>query len=154
MNRRVVIAVVAAVLIVAALVALTRPKQAQRVVREEARKQVPQASAAASVPAHYETAPERGSLAPTLPPEKFAGVTREAYRAVREMPELIAQMPCYCHCDESFGHKSLQSCFIDDHAAHCAVCVNEALLAYKLRKEHGLAAPQIREHIIAEYATQ
>ena len=103
-----------------------------------------------SVPAHYETAPPRSSLEPTLAPEKFTGKAQEAYRVVREEPQLIAQLPCYCYCDRGFGHKSLHSCFVDDHAAHCAVCVDEALLAYNLQKQ-GLSPQQIREKIIAQY---
>lgn len=103
------------------------------------------------VPAFYEIAPSRASLGPTLPPERFTGLTRDAYRAVREIPVTIAQMPCYCHCDRGMGHKSLYSCFEDDHAAHCAVCVNEALVALKLEKEGKLTAPQIRERIVAQF---
>jgi hypothetical protein len=98
------------------------------------------------VPAYYETAPSRGSLGPTLAPEKFEGLTRDAYRAAREISTTLAQLPCYCYCDRGMGHKSLYSCFEDDHASHCAVCVNEALLAHKLEKE-GKSAPQIRERI-------
>ena len=103
------------------------------------------------IPAHFEVAPSKSSLGPTLEPEKFTGPTREAYRAVREIPVTIAQLPCYCHCDRGFGHKSLYSCFEDDHAAHCAVCVNEALLALKLEKEQKLSPAQIRQMIIAQY---
>ena len=110
-------------------------------------------AAAARVPAHYETTPAAASLAPTLPPENFKGLARDAYKAVGEMPQTIAQLPCYCHCDEGFGHKSLQSCFVDDHAAHCDVCVKEALAAYRLQKQ-GLTAPQIRDRIVAEYSNQ
>jgi hypothetical protein len=102
------------------------------------------------VPAHFEQAPSRSSLASTLAPEKFEGLTRDAYKAVREIPVTIAQMPCYCHCDRGFGHKSLYSCFEDDHAAHCAVCVNEALMALKLEKE-GKTAPQIRDQIVEAF---
>lgn len=105
------------------------------------------------VPA-FEVAPTRASLNPTLDPERFTGMTREAYRAVRQIPVTIAQLPCYCHCDEGFGHKSLYSCFEDDHAAHCAVCVNEALLALTLEKEQKLTPAQIRERIVAQYANQ
>ena len=105
------------------------------------------ASSTPVIPAHFETAPSRSSLGPTLAPEKFEGLTRDAYRAAREIPMTLAQMPCYCHCDRGMGHKSLYSCFEDDHASHCAVCVNEALLAYKLEKEDKLSAPQIRERI-------
>lgn len=103
-----------------------------------------------SIPAHYETEPPRSSLAPTLEPEKFNGKTREAYRIAREAPQLIAQLPCYCYCDRGFGHKSLHSCYVDDHAAHCAVCVDEVLIAYDLQKR-GLSPQQIREKIIAQY---
>ena len=110
------------------------------------------ASGAHTIPAYFEVAPSKSSLAPTLEPEKFTGLTRDAYRAVREIPVTIAQLPCYCHCDKGYGHKSLYSCFEDDHAAHCAVCVNEALLALKLEKEQKLTPAQIRETIVAQYS--
>jgi len=105
------------------------------------------------VPAHYEVPPSISGLEPTLPPESFTGLTKDAYRVAGEIPQTLAQLPCYCHCDEGFGHKSLQSCFVDDHAAHCAICVNEALAAYKLQQQ-GMTPAQIRERIIAEYASQ
>ena len=104
------------------------------------------------IPAHFETPPNRASLGPTLPPEQFTGPTRDAYRAAREIPVTLAQLPCYCHCDRGFGHKSLHSCFEDEHAAHCAVCVNEALLALKLEKEQKLMPAQIRDTIVAQYS--
>jgi hypothetical protein len=110
------------------------------------------ASGANTVPAFFQVAPSKSSLAPTLAPEKFTGPTRDAYRAVREIPVTIAQLPCYCHCDKGFGHKSLYSCFEDDHAAHCAVCVNEALLALKLEREQKLSPAQIRETIVAQFS--
>lgn len=113
----------------------------------------PAKSGVQRVPA-YEVAPVRASLAPTLDPERFTGLTRDAYRAVRQIPTTIAQLPCYCHCDEGFGHKSLYSCFEDDHAAHCAVCVNEALLALTLERQQKLNPAQIRERIVAQYSNQ
>lgn len=105
------------------------------------------------VPAFQKTAAELNSLPATLAPQKFAGKTRLAYQAVAQIPKTIAQLPCYCHCDEGFGHKSLHSCFVDDHASHCAVCVDEALLAYKLQTEGGLKPEQIRERIVAQYGS-
>src|SRR5262249_42179743 len=81
----------------------------------------PAAQALNTIPAHYDHAPSRSSLGPTLEPEKFtAGPVRDAYRAAREIPETLAQLPCYCHCDRGMGHKSLYSCYQDDHASHCA----------------------------------
>ncbi len=106
------------------------------------------------VPAHFKTPPSRASLPPTLDAEQFTGQTRAAYSAVKEIPQTIAQLPCYCYCDEGFGHKSLHSCFEDDHGAHCAVCVNEVLMAYRMEKEMKLTPAQIRERIIAYYSSQ
>jgi hypothetical protein len=109
------------------------------------------AATAKTVPAYFEHAPSRSSLGPTLQPEQFTGLVRDAYRAVREIPQTIAQMPCYCHCDRGMGHKSLYSCFEDDHASHCAVCVNEALLALKLEREQKLTPAQIRDRIVQQF---
>jgi hypothetical protein len=106
----------------------------------------------ARVPA-FQDAKSISYLAPTLQPEQFFGPTREAYRAVKEIPETIAQLPCYCHCDQSMGHKSLHSCFEDTHASQCSVCVGEALMAYNLQKS-GMSPSQIRERIIAQYSQQ
>ena len=105
-----------------------------------------------TIPAHFEVAPNKSSLGPTLDPGSFTGITRDAYRAVREIPVTIAQLPCYCHCDQGFGHKSLYSCFEDDHASHCDVCVREALLALKLEKEQKMSPAQIRDTIVAQYS--
>ena len=107
---------------------------------------------AQTIPAFLAIAPSKSSLGPTLEPEKFTGITRDAYRAVQQIPVTIAQLPCYCHCDRGFGHKSLYSCFEDDHASHCAVCVNEALLALRLEREQKLTPAQIREQIIEQYS--
>jgi hypothetical protein len=106
------------------------------------------------VPAFVTSASELRLLPATLAPEKFAGKQRLGYEAVREIPRTIAQLPCYCHCDKGFGHKSLHSCFVDDHAAHCAVCIDEALMAYKMEKEDKLTPEQIRERIVAHYSAK
>jgi len=70
-----------------------------------------------------------------------------AYRAAREIPRTLAQLPCYCYCDRRVGHKSLHNCFTTKHAAFCKKCSYEALLAYELQKE-GMSVEQIRERII------
>ena len=105
----------------------------------------------ARVPA-YQQPDEVKELGPTLPAAQFFGKTREAYEVARKIPQTLAQLPCYCECDRGFGHKSLHTCFMDDHASHCAVCVDEALLAYRLEKEEKLSPEQVRDRIIAQYA--
>lgn len=103
------------------------------------------------VPA-YQDASEVNKLGPTLPAAQFFGKTREAYKVAKKIPQTLAQLPCYCECDRGFGHKSLHTCFEDNHASHCAVCVDEALLAYKLQQEDKLTPEQVRERIIAQYS--
>ena len=100
----------------------------------------------------FQTAESAKNLPATLSPDLFQGSVRSAYRVVREIPGIIAQLPCFCHCDRSFGHKSLHTCFVDDHGADCGVCTNSALLAYRLHKEQKMKPEQIREKIIAEYS--
>lgn len=39
-----------------------------------------------------------------------------AYRIASQIPGVIAQQPCYCHCDK-FGHRSLLDCYASDHGA-------------------------------------
>jgi len=90
-------------------------------------------------------------LPKTLDPSLFTGSVKMAYQVAREIPETIAQLPCYCRCDKSMGHKSLYTCFEDDHAAGCGICMNSALKAYKLQKEKKLTPEQIRDELIAEY---
>jgi len=124
----------------------------QSTVQTPAPPQHDHSATAKTMPAHFEVPPSKSSLGPTLDPASFTGITRDAYHAAREIPVTLAQLPCYCHCDQGFGHKSLYSCFQDDHASHCDVCVREALLALKLEKEQKLTAAQIRDTIVTQYS--
>jgi hypothetical protein len=55
-------------------------------------------------------------LPKTLDPGLFEGKAKRAYQVAKEIPEVLAQMPCFCEC-EAFGHENLLDCFIDNHAA-------------------------------------
>jgi hypothetical protein len=59
--------------------------------------------------------PETG-LPKTLDPDLFKGKAKRAYQVAREIPEILAQIPCFCEC-EAFGHENLLDCFIDNHGA-------------------------------------
>jgi hypothetical protein len=112
----------------------------------------PQPRADARVPAHFTDIKEVHPLAPTLAPEQFFGTARQAYKVAREIPETLAQLPCYCYCDETIGHKSLHTCYESDHSSHCVTCMEEALVAYRLQKEEKLSITEIRQRIIAQFA--
>lgn len=105
----------------------------------------------ARIPA-YQSIAETSKLGPTLAPEQFIGKTREAYKVAKQIPATLAQLPCYCECDRGYGHKSLHSCFEDEHAAHCVVCVDEALLAYQLQTREKMTPEQVRQQIIETYS--
>ena len=105
------------------------------------------------VPAFMDASEVR-NLPTTLPAANFFGKAREAYAAAKEIPETLAQLPCYCYCDKAFGHKSLHTCFVDDHASQCAVCVDEALLAYRLQKDEKKTPEEVRQIIIEKYAAE
>lgn len=102
------------------------------------------------VPAYFQVAPRANSLSGTLAPEMFMGNIRLAYQAAKDIPEILAQLPCYCHCDMSKGHKSLHTCFEDEHGANCGICIGEALMAHNLHRQ-GLKAPEIRNRVISAY---
>jgi hypothetical protein len=109
-------------------------------------------AATGRIPAYYSTAPDPGNLPPTLSPEIFTGNKRLAYQAAKEIPQVLAQLPCYCHCDRGHGHKSLHSCFQSEHGENCGICIGEALMAQSLDKR-GVSVGEIRKQIIAAYGS-
>jgi len=113
----------------------------------------PSHAAMPRVPAYYKAAQNPNTLPPTLSPELFTGNKRLAYLAAKAIPQTLAQLPCYCHCDKSLGHKSLHSCFESEHGANCGICMGEALMAYQLEKRAKLSAAEIRAQVIAAYGT-
>ena len=106
------------------------------------------------VPAYYKAPPNLSILPPTLSPELFNGNQKLAYQAAKEIPQTLAQLPCYCHCDRGFGHKSLLSCFETEHGENCGICIGEALMAHNLEKRSKLNVEQIRERVITAYGSK
>jgi Protein of unknown function with PCYCGC motif len=103
------------------------------------------------VPAYFKEPPDINLLPPTLSPALFSGQTREAYQIAKDIPQTLAQLPCFCYCDYSVGHKSLHSCFEDEHSVGCALCQDSAMMAKELKND-GYNIDQIREKLIAKYS--
>jgi len=98
---------------------------------------------------YFEDPAEAHPLPVTLPPSGFInkGIA-SAYRIAKEIPEVLAQQPCLCGCDNtSDDHRSLLDCYIDDHAANCLVCLKEAVLAEQMI-DAGDSAKEVREAIL------
>ena len=91
-----------------------------------------------------------GEKRPILSPDNFKGKTAYTYQIANEIPEVLDNIYCYCHCQKHSGHKSLLSCYTDKHAAFCDVCQNEAIMAYELYKE-GKDIKTIKKMVDAEF---
>src|SRR4030043_1834874 len=48
----------------------------------------------------------RSGLPTTLDPDRFRGKAKAAYTIAKEIPEILAKMPCFCEC-EAYGHENL-----------------------------------------------
>ena len=106
------------------------------------------------VPAYHPNPPAKGEpLPPIATSEQLDRMNlkydfqRRAYEAAAKVPRVLYQLPCYCFCDRSAGHKSLHSCFEAEHGSHCGTCMQEAFYAYQMTKK-GKSVKEIREGII------
>lgn len=98
---------------------------------------------------YFEDPAEAHPLPVTLPPSQFInkGIAN-SYRIAKEIPEVLAQQPCLCGCDNtSDDHRSLLDCYIDEHASTCLVCMKEAVLAEQM-VDAGKSAKEVREAIL------
>ncbi|MBI5211760.1 MAG: hypothetical protein HY957_00110 [Nitrospirae bacterium] len=62
----------------------------------------------------------KGETRTTLDPNLFPDAQiKKAYQIAKEIPWVLDSIYCYCMCKESpaFKHKSLLSCYVDNHAA-------------------------------------
>ena len=99
------------------------------------------------VPVYFKRAEEARPFPQTLDPAQFQiDSIREAYSVAKEIPDVLAQQPCYCYCQRQ-GHRSLLDCFRDLHATRCEICINEARLAGLLHGQ-GKSPEEIRNAII------
>ncbi len=99
-----------------------------------------------AMPVHYDRAGDAMPFPATLEAAGFKQTeVREAYQTAKEIPEVLAQQPCYCYCQRK-GHRSLLDCFKTDHAASCNICIREALLAAQMHRQQK-SAEEIRRAI-------
>ena len=90
--------------------------------------------------------------ADVLSPTNFGDEkTRAAYEVAKDIPEVLEQLPCFCGCMTSFGHKNNLFCFKDQHGSGCTICQDIALDARKMH-DAGMSIAQIQDNIKAKYA--
>ncbi|MBU2646512.1 PCYCGC domain-containing protein [bacterium] len=89
---------------------------------------------------------------PVLDPMGFQNLRQiKAYTLAKQMPRVLDQLFCFCGCAMSIGHKSLLSCFTDDHAANCDICMEEAELAAEMI-EKGAPLTSIADAIDRDFS--
>ena len=76
---------------------------------------------------------------------------RDAYTAAKKYALVLESIYCYCKCKENIGHRALVECFETEHASHCDVCMNEAIIAARMT-EQGKNPKEIQKAIDAYYA--
>lgn len=70
----------------------------------------------------------------------------EVYEMAAEIPHVLDGLYCHCDCSKHSGHRSLLTCFQDDHGAACDVCLTEAALAFRMTGE-GRSLKEIRKAV-------
>lgn len=96
------------------------------------------------------------------PPVELATLPEDVaarYRFADAHPGELAEIPCFCGCQEFLAHEDLYDCFVrpngagyEPHAAGCGVCLGEAALAADLLAA-GTPAVEVRQRIIAQFGT-
>jgi Protein of unknown function with PCYCGC motif len=73
------------------------------------------------------------------------------YELVREIPQVVDGIRCYCGCAETPGNYSLLSCYeANGMAQHCLVCQGEARLVHRLHR-NGWSLNGIRTAVDAQF---
>ncbi|MET3193951.1 PCYCGC motif-containing (lipo)protein [Gottfriedia sp. OAE603] len=86
---------------------------------------------------------------------------QQIYLLAAQNTDLLKNIPCYCGCGDSVGHKSNLDCFInevkadgsvvwDSHATTCVNCLEIALESATL-KQKGKTNLEIRKYIDDKY---
>ena len=89
-----------------------------------------------------------GVLSPTI----FSDAkTQAAYQVAKDIPEVLEQLPCFCGCMSSFGHKNNLFCFKDQHGSGCEICQDIALDARKMH-DQGMSIARIQDNIKTKYS--
>jgi len=100
-------------------------------------------------PPYHKSAKDAKPLPKLLPASNFSDrpLVFKAYQIAHEIPFVLAQQPCYCNCDKTFGHSSLLDCYASSHTAGCGICMKETFFTFQMTKQ-GKTPAEIRDAII------
>ncbi len=91
-------------------------------------------------------------IRPVLPASRFRGRVAQIYGYASKIPEVFDRLYCYCRCKENprFRHKTLLTCYTDEHAANCGICLDEGSAAWEMTQD-GKTPDEIRTAIDSYY---
>ena len=99
-----------------------------------------------------ELLPVDNAAGPTLPPEMFLDPkAREAYQVAKDIPDVLRELPCFCGCMRTHGHKNNLFCFMDEHGSACEICEDVALDAKRMHN-NGASIKEIQDNIKGKYS--
>lgn len=88
-----------------------------------------------------------------LTPEQLADHdegTIALFDRIREIPQVVDGIKCYCGCDELEDTYSLLSCYENGMASHCYICQGEGRMAADMHAQ-GKTLEEIRAAIDTEF---
>lgn len=109
-------------------------------------------TAQATTQTPIELLPVDDAAGPTLPPEMFLDPkAREAYQVAKDIPDVLKELPCFCGCMRTHGHKNNLFCFMDEHGSACEICEDVALDAKRMHN-NGATVKEIQDNIKNKYS--
>lgn len=100
------------------------------------------------IPPYFRTAEDGMPFPQTLDPSQFrAGKVKEAYAIAKEIPDVLAQQPCYCQRPVL---RSLLDCFANLEATNCEICIDEVRFVADLNRQ-GKPASEIRSAVVRQW---
>jgi Protein of unknown function with PCYCGC motif len=108
----------------------------------------------ASAPDPADAAP--AAATPTVNLADLPDATADVYRYAADHATQFTEIPCYCGCEKSLGHRNLEDCFVnaagdwDAHASGCGVCSAEAIAARE-QIDADVAISDVRQSIIDRF---
>jgi hypothetical protein len=75
-----------------------------------------------------------------------------AYAAAAQNPQVLDGLYCHCSCKANLGHRSLLTCFENEHGSACDICQGEAAMAAEMHGQ-GATLDQIRQAVDRQFGS-
>ncbi|GMT42960.1 MAG: hypothetical protein IEMM0002_1371 [bacterium] len=82
----------------------------------------------------------------------YKGRVAQIYQWAEEVPQAYDALYCYCRCSDNpnLKHKTLLTCYTNDHASKCNICLKEGQMAWEMTQK-GMSPKEIRVEVDSYY---